>query len=629
MRISRVHIRGFRCLDDLLIEFDNVTVFVGANSTGKSSVLHALDWFFTGGNLHGEDVAGLDPDGVVSVAVTFTDLSGADLEKFGTYVADGEMTLWRTWSPVEAEKLTGRALALPAFEKVRANEKKSDLNAAYRELREAQPDLELPAARSADVATDAMRAWEQDHPDRLEPSTVSATHLFGFAGHGKLAGRFDYVLIPAASDPESETRDSRGTLLRQLVDRTGKQSETMRNRLEELEANLASQVEQIVREEGLDTFRDVSRVVTAELALLVPDGTVTVEPRPPTVRIPEVGFDMRVADGGIETGLGHQGHGFQRALFIALARQLAEADTEGDPPGLFVGIEEPELYQHPVQARHFCRTLAELAQSGSSIQVAYATHSEHFVDPSHYERLRRFTKSQSTRDWPTATVTSATESGVASRLDGIVDQNQVALRVRITLRRQLAEAVFAKAVLLVEGPTDAGMMHGLADRRGGFDASGVAVVQTGGKHRMLVPLAILAELGVPVFTLFDGDADLEERMQRNGKNDSDIRSAVDDSRRHNRQLLKMLGGDAADQPPDEVKSARGTFQQCLEDVTGRWNSFRQRYQELLEEDGDWRGDKSEDAYRLAAAEAPDDPPRLLDEMVSAIVARANPAPPDG
>lgn len=211
MRLARVHVQGFRCLDDLTIDLDNVTVFVGANSTGKSSVLHALDWFFAGGALHAEDIAGLDQEGEVSVAATFGELSDADLETFGAYVADGEITLWRTWSPVEGEKLTGRALALPAFEEVCANETKSDLNAAYRELRDAQPDLELPAARSADAATDAMRAWEQEHPDRLEPSTVSATHLFGFAGHGKLAGRFDYVLIPAASDPESETRDSRGT----------------------------------------------------------------------------------------------------------------------------------------------------------------------------------------------------------------------------------------------------------------------------------------------------------------------------------------------------------------------------------------------------------------------------------
>ena len=51
MRLARAHIVNFRCLRDLQISFDEATVLVGANSTGKSSVLHALSWFFRGGSL--------------------------------------------------------------------------------------------------------------------------------------------------------------------------------------------------------------------------------------------------------------------------------------------------------------------------------------------------------------------------------------------------------------------------------------------------------------------------------------------------------------------------------------------------------------------------------------------------
>jgi predicted ATP-dependent endonuclease of OLD family len=58
MRVARVRIRNFRCLEELDLNVDDITVLVGANGTGKSSVLHALGWFFEGGHLDLEDVTG-------------------------------------------------------------------------------------------------------------------------------------------------------------------------------------------------------------------------------------------------------------------------------------------------------------------------------------------------------------------------------------------------------------------------------------------------------------------------------------------------------------------------------------------------------------------------------------------
>ncbi|HXF56309.1 MAG TPA: AAA family ATPase [Actinomycetota bacterium] len=58
MKIARIEIRNFRSLEQLDLQLEDVTVLVGANGTGKSSVLHALDWFFSGGSLDPEDVTG-------------------------------------------------------------------------------------------------------------------------------------------------------------------------------------------------------------------------------------------------------------------------------------------------------------------------------------------------------------------------------------------------------------------------------------------------------------------------------------------------------------------------------------------------------------------------------------------
>lgn len=622
MRIASVRIENYRCLDDVELEFDDVTVLVGANGSGKSSVLHALKWFFDGGSLETEDLGGQDPTGRVTVGVTFTDLSDADRGAFGNYVIEDTVRVWRTWSHDEGEKLTGRGLAFPPFEAIRAQTGAQDKIRTYTNLRETMPDLELPTARSATAVLDAMTAWEQGHPEAVQESTVSATHLFGFAGQGRLGGRFDFVVIPAVSDPATETQDGRGTLLRQLVDREGGQSEAMQQRLEDAEQELAATIAQIIEDEGGESLSVVANAVTAELSQFVPDGTVRIEPRPPDVRIPQIGFSMRVTDGGVETDVRRQGHGFQRALLISLVRQLARVDQRGDPPGLFLALEEPELYQHPARARHVARTLAELPRTGAgAIQVAYATHSEHFVDPSHYERLRRFRKRTGRRAWPTAEVTRAAVTRVAERLAGTIDADQIALRIQITLRRQLAEAVFARAVLLVEGRSDAAFLLGLADRVGGFDAAGISVVAGMGKPQLLLPWTILDELGVPAYVVFDGDAGLDERMRKKGKTEPDIKRAVADTQETNRLILHTLGAQPEAEPQSAVTHSYTVLEDELETEFQRWPSFVAMLEELRNHGvGEWR-EKSEDLYRQAAAEAHEDPPPLFVDLLQRVLDR--------
>ena len=113
MRIASVRINNYRCLEDVSLDFDAVTVFVGANGTGKSSVLHALDWFFSGGSLSVDDCGGRDPTVAISVEVVFTNLSQADEDAFGSYVINNSVRLWRTWSDADDDRLTGRGLGIP------------------------------------------------------------------------------------------------------------------------------------------------------------------------------------------------------------------------------------------------------------------------------------------------------------------------------------------------------------------------------------------------------------------------------------------------------------------------------------------------------------------------------------
>jgi putative ATP-dependent endonuclease of the OLD family len=629
MRLARVHILNFRCLADLQLDFDDVTVLVGANSTGKSTVLDALRWLFDGGSLESEDLSGCQLDGTASVGATFADFSDADREALGSYLIGEEATFWRTWSASEGEKLTGRGRAFPPFEEVRREEKAMPMRKAYGELRTARPELALPSAATQSAVADAMRVWEEAHPEALEESRVSATHLFGFTGGSRLNGRFDFVLVPAISDPEAETRDARGTLLRQLLDRAMGEQTALHADLAALEKDVAQRMHAIVVAEGGEALRVLSRSVSNELDRLVPGGQVTLEANEPAFKVPPFTVDMRVVEGGLETAVGRQGHGFQRALLIAVVQQLAslrepepgdeEAVDGGEqaaPPALFLALEEPELYQHPAQARHFAATLASLAESGAGIQVAYATHSEHFVDPGRYERLRRFRR-KAGEPWPTGEVTRATVDGVATRLEGVVDSAEVALRIRMTLRRKLAEAVFSRAAVIVEGHSDAGFLQGLADRTGGFDADGIAVVFGMGKSQILVPWAILNELGIPTFLVFDGDAGRADRMRADGRDEAAIAAATEQAALENWEILDVLGAELLDYPPTSATRTHAVFHDTLETESARWPGYADELRRRQIQLGDWRG-KSEDGYRLAAAGVLAEPPDIFVSIVERV-----------
>ena len=113
MRLRELHIQNFRCLEDIAIPLDDLTVLIGANGAGKSSVLRALDWFFNVGSLDSEDVYCEETDRVVSVAALFDDLDEMDKTALGPFAIDGFAWLRRSWSPEDDLELShSRTLGL-------------------------------------------------------------------------------------------------------------------------------------------------------------------------------------------------------------------------------------------------------------------------------------------------------------------------------------------------------------------------------------------------------------------------------------------------------------------------------------------------------------------------------------
>ena len=75
MRIKQVKIENFRAYrDQVVIDFNDLTAFVGKNDVGKSTILDALDIFFN----EGKGAVKIDP---------------GDVNKHGSAVNNNEITI--------------------------------------------------------------------------------------------------------------------------------------------------------------------------------------------------------------------------------------------------------------------------------------------------------------------------------------------------------------------------------------------------------------------------------------------------------------------------------------------------------------------------------------------------------
>jgi len=148
-----------------------------------------------------------------------------------------------------------------------------------------------------------------------------------------------------------------------------------------------------------------------------------------------------------------------------------------------LAIEEPELFQHPVQARAFATVLRELAKDGSQgIQVAYATHSPFFLEAEGFAEVRRIAREPiAGGEGNRARIYSTTLRAIVERLDGIKSPEQVVKQLSGVFLKRLPEALFADAVILVEGTTDQAILEGSALRDDPLNACGIVVVDAGGK----------------------------------------------------------------------------------------------------------------------------------------------------
>jgi putative ATP-dependent endonuclease of the OLD family len=557
LRIEKIEIKNLRALKHAEVHFDDYTSLIGPNGAGKSTILCALNIFFreienSSTNLldlDKEDFHHQNTDEPIEITVTFKDLSPEAQNDFAGYFRQGRLIVtakaeFETTSGKASVKQFGQRLAMPQFAEFFAQlndgAKVGDLQREFQRIRTAMTEVAQAATKDAMKA--ALREYEEAHPEQCQP-IPSADQFYGVSkGENRLAKYVQWVYVPAVKDTLKENVDAKNTALGRLIARTVRAKVNFADKIARLQEKTLETYRTLIGEQQ-GALDELSQSLTKRLGQWAhPAASARLEwtddPKK-SVQVDEPIARAIAGESGFMGELARFGHGLQRSYLLALLQELAESQ-DNSAPRLLLGCEEPELYQHPPQAKHLASVLVDLSQGNA--QVIVSTHSPHFVSGAAFESVRLVRPDTAAR---CSRVSQVTFASVAAKMAEVKDEAVTSLpaqraKLHQALQPHLNEMFFARTLILVEGLEDVAYLTSWMVLQGMWDdfrRHGCHLVPANGKGYLVEPLYIAMALGIPTFVMFDADGNRPNLNER-GKHEKD-----------NRALLRLLGRGTEDPFP--------------------------------------------------------------------------------
>lgn len=560
MRIKSIRIKNFRSFKDCTLNLNDYTSLVGANGAGKSTILCALNIFFREEEesstnvtkLEIEDFHKCDTGKPIEITVTFHQLSDEAKEDFSAYFRQDQLIITaraeykKELGVAEVQQLGVRKVMdefKSYFEMDKSRSPVTELRAEYNKLRETYS--ELPTATSKSDMEAALRKFEEDNPDRCV-ELPSDDKFYGFVSAPNLLRKYvQWIYLPAVKNAKDESIEEKGTALGKILGRTVRTKVNFKDDFDILQEATSKKYKDILNKQK-DSLNEISQSLTRRLAQWSHPGTKATlswkDESEKCVKITDPEIQILAGERDFEGDLARFGHGLQRSYLLAVLEELASSDDK-DAPTLIFGCEEPELFQHPPQARYIAKVFEELSKKNS--QIIAPTHSPYFVYGKHFENLRIIRYSQSSNQ---SHIYGSSFSEISDRISEVKDspdigEDESMIKLQQLLQPGLSEMFFASKLVFVEGMEDEAYIMSaleLSGRMGEYRQHDVHIVPALGKHSLVQPLVLAEKLEIPFYVVFDSD----KRPDQVRQNGADITS--------NKAILRLSGGDDNVLFPDGV-----------------------------------------------------------------------------
>lgn len=529
MKIEAVRIQNLRSIKDQTVDLGDYTCLVGPNGSGKSTVLCALNIFFgetvdcptSLTELSEEDFHYRNIGEPITITVTFTDLSEEAKQDLSHYVRQGKLVVSaQAHFDLETRKAAveqhGQRMVMPAFgpffEALDGGALVSQLRETYSECRKQVTDLPDVSTKAAMVKS--LSTYEEEHLEACD-LTWSPAQFYGFSkGKNLLERHVQWVYVPPVKDVSSEQMEARNTALGRLLARTVRSKVDFSGDLNAFRQQWREQYQALL-ETKQDALDEISSKLAQRIAIWshpgagarlewTQDAEKAVSVAPPLAQIVAIEQEF-------EGELSRFGHGLQRSCFLALLELLASSE-DADQPTLMLACEEPEMYQHPPQARHLSTVLQRLTEGNS--QVVVCSHSPYFVSGKGFADIRMARKVDAE-----CVITQATYHAVSSAVARATGKppmkpEGVLAKIHQSLQPSLSEMFFTPRPIFAEGLEDMAYITTYLHRMDLWDdyrRYACHLIPTFGKSNMIQPLAVAECMGITAFAVFDADGNAPDK----------------------------------------------------------------------------------------------------------------------
>jgi putative ATP-dependent endonuclease of OLD family len=459
MYISRLHLQNYRCFENTVVEFDpGVTVIIGENNSGKSSLLSAPQLIFKGGGAQSlgrydfyQSIEPTTEPPNISITATLSSQQGeeepAELGAVATWLSSVEGRGWEA-------KLTYH-FYLPDNQKD-----------AFTGLVDEEP-----------TQANFWRAVEQVLPRYTARIDAGVAGEEG-PGSQRVAPRdlngFGVDFLGPIRDVEREMFSGRKPKLRAMLETVLEEDPDAKKELEEDAEALVGRLKDRI---NLETLFELAEETGAE-----DGGTPSIGSR---IREADLIKALRLvidADVGGTLPVTYNGLGYNNLLYISLVLASLESQTVENVgpenavvfPMLF--LEEPEVHLHPALQFKLLEFIQDrITKEEGSKQVFATTHSTHITSATGLDAVVSLSEDQNGQiaaSYPGRVFSAMTEG------DGQESKDYVERFLDATKSTML----FARGVILVEGVSEQILLPTFAQELGySLADEHVAVVGVGGR----------------------------------------------------------------------------------------------------------------------------------------------------
>lgn len=487
MKLSKIKLRNYRCFgsSEQVINIDDITSFIGNNSSGKTAALLALNCMFSD-----------NPADRVLKRSDFhlpKDLKPDEMESQDLYIE-------AVFTFDELEEGEDGSTSVPAFFK-----------SLVVDNPDGTPYLRIRLEATWEKSSNIEGAIESKIYYIICPESVPITDEYRISPLRRDLDRIRVIYVPAVRDPSKQLKNVSGTMMHQIMNSINWSQTTQ----EKVKTKIQELNDQFLEEKGVsilgtsihtqwEAYDSDTRYSNAQLRFNSTDIDSSIKKS-------EVVFLPTVT--GKECTIDDMSDGLRSLFYISLvdsildveAKIQQEIDTDPEhvsfnytPPVLsIIALEEPENHIAPHLIGQLVANLKKIGEKNNA-QAILTSHSTAIIKRFDPEKLRYFRL-------------NAEDCTTIVRSITLPDKEKLADQYKFIKEAVKAypELYFAKLVVLGEGDSEEIILPKIWNAKNGdVDTSGISIVPLGGRHVNHF-WRLLNDLDIPHITLLDFDRERE------------------------------------------------------------------------------------------------------------------------